>query len=164
MKENRILFVLVILITFFGCEVESVDYPDTPSVEFKNVNVQEGEDLLGNKTRDILLHFYLIDGDGDIAPFEYTNPKRNCHWELHYFDNNIRKKDTLINDTTEWVNMPYVGDLGQDNSLKADVYIEIQFTLPPQTTYDSLQFNVQVFDLNLNASNIAWSDTIVVDR
>ncbi|MBI9065875.1 MAG: hypothetical protein JEZ09_01205 [Salinivirgaceae bacterium] len=159
---NKILVSFLVLFFILGCDIESVDYPPEPYVEFKDVIVENSVDLLDNPIRNVSLHFYLIDGDGDIGPLlENTEIYRNCNWELYYFNNNERMHDTMLHDSIIWVDIPSAGELGQDQSLKADVFITIEFTSAPQSTYDTFQFSIQVFDMALNESNIAWSDTII---
>lgn len=170
------------VLVFASCEVESVDYPPEPSIVFKNVMVENGEDLIGNPIRDVQLHFYLIDGDGDIGPFYTENILGNCHVELFYKHNGTWQKnnsiaadtlvfetDTLIIDTLSWFNMPSPGDLGQDNTLKADVFIDIEYTYVSglvnevqPAKFDTFYYTAQVYDLQLNTSNVAFSDTLII--
>lgn len=180
---NRKCFLLVGLIIFAltACELEKVDYPPEPFIRAEPLIVTDTIDLLNNKVRLINLHFYLIDGDGDIGPeTPCFNGERylpgNCYLELYYKDGNefvkdtIQQLDTLFcgQDTvmmkmTEWYMIPYAGDLGQDNSLKEDIYIDVEYNTEPQKSYSEFFYKITVFDMALNQSNTISTDTVIID-
>lgn len=183
---NKFFGIIGCALFLTACQVESVDYPNTPSVEFKEVLVENSVDLLGNPVRSVTLHFYLIDGNGDIGPFYTDSIFGNCHvelfcqdlgqWKKFYppkLDTVVYNMDTIYYSSLEWVNMPSPGELGQDNTLKADIYVDIAYSLGivsedldviDPVNYDTFFYAVKVYDLALNESNMAYSDTIILDE
>jgi hypothetical protein len=162
-----------------GCKLESVDYPPEPQIEFKTLTVIDTVDLNGNKTQLNKIHFYLIDGDGNIGETPCYNGEMvlggNCLLERYYFENNSYKKDAGYTDTifcsesifsvenvTAWYNIPYVGQLGQDKALKADIYIDIEYTSDLQKSYTNFFYKITVFDMDVNRSNTISTDTLIL--
>lgn len=175
--NNKYAFYLFFLILLVGCKLEVIDYDDVPFIEMKEVIVEKGVDGLGNPSRNVYMHFYLIDGDGDIIPMIDTanNFFGNCYIQLYYLDNDIFYKDktvlmdtllvgtdSIVKNVMGWYNIPNK-ELGQDIALKADVYIDISYNYGPPVSYDTFRFSIQVFDFALNASNIIWSDTLILN-
>jgi hypothetical protein len=162
---NRfILFLSVFIIGFSACELENVEYSDIPNIEFKDLKVKDSLDLLGNPSRLITLHFYLIDGDGDIGPINSPDYIGNCNLELFFLKDLVYQNDTTILDTIRWTTIPYVGYLGQDKALKADVFIDIEYNAEPQMSYKNYFYKITVFDMVFNKSNTISTDTIILSE
>ncbi|NJO88748.1 MAG: hypothetical protein HC831_07120 [Chloroflexia bacterium] len=71
-KLISILVTLVLGTLFlYTCEVPR-SFPDTPEIEFKSLLIENGEDILGNKVKLVVLTVNVKDGDGDIG-IQYSN-------------------------------------------------------------------------------------------
>jgi len=159
---RQFIFVLVVIVfQFTSCELESVDYPPEPFIEFVDLKVLDTIDLLDNLSRLNTIHFYVIDGDGDIGPINHPDYIGNCYLQLFYEDSGKYKMDTNLLDTVQWPTIPYVGELGQDKALKADIFIENEFNTEPQKSYSNFFYLITVFDMSLNQSNTISTDTII---
>jgi hypothetical protein len=158
-------FFLVLIGITYSCALEELDYPPEPFIEFRNIYSVDTFDLIGNPSRKITIHFYLIDGDGDIGPVYSSGfSGENTNLELYFFDQNVFKIDTAVNDTLRWLTIPWVGELGQDKVLKADVYLDMEYNTEPQKSYDDFFYAITVYDLALNKSNTIHTDTIIIDK
>ena len=149
------------MLFLFGCEVESVDYPPIPNIKYQDTKVSTNENIL-----KIKLSFYLIDGDGDIGLTQkdvYPPYDANFFPVLYSIENGEMKIDT--NFIADRYRIPYVGDLGQDNTLKAKISVDFEY--PYSNTYifpyDSIIYSFYIIDRALNKSNIAWTDTIIIN-
>lgn len=168
-KTKWIVFVL--MFSFFllvSCKKVS-DYSKTPSIEFKETKLTKTKDLLGNKVYRIKLKFHLIDGDGDVGLSKnmgkpYVGDSAfNYFSELFYMENNQWHKDTLILDSTKNFIIPYLDKfLGTSKLLKADIFIDYEYA-SLLFKYDSISYSFYVMDRAFNKSNIAFSDTIVLN-
>jgi len=170
---------LVLIVFATGCELESVDYPPEPQIEFKELTVIDTVDLIGNKTQLNKIHFYLIDGDGNIGETPCYNGEMvlagNCLLQRFYFEKgdyieDVGYIDTIfcavfdtfsIENVTAWYNIPNVGELGQDKALKADIFIDLEYTTQLEQSYKNFFYKITVFDMTLNKSNIISTDTII---
>jgi len=161
--SKHTFFIAFLILVFSGCELETERYSFIPQIEFKELIVKDSLDLLGNPSRLITLHFYLIDGNGDIGPIYNPDYIGNCNLELYYLKDGIYQQDTAILDTLRWPTIPYVGDLGQDKTLKADIFIDYAYNTFPTNSYTSFFYTVFVYDMSLNKSNIINTDTIFME-
>jgi len=165
------LFLLIIIfegIGFQRCNIDTKTYPDIPSIEFKEVKTQLITDELDNQIKRVTLTFYLIDGDGDMGlnqedtlPPYVDEYRYNFFPTLYIYKNNEFVVDTSI--TVSNYRIPYVGNPGQDPTLKADIIVDFDYntSLLP---YDTVFYSFFVCDRSLNKSNVAWSDTIVFSK
>lgn len=167
MNMRTCFFICFVLLFMAGCELESTDYPPEPTVEFKNAEVSYAEDKLGNLIKKVELQFYLIDGDGNIGlsqtdtVFPFTGDSSyNFFPTLYVYDSNEFVIDTSIKVAN--YKIPSVGDLGQDNTLKADIFVDFEYTTALNGfPYDSIMYSFYVLDRSFNKSNVEWTDTIV---
>ncbi|MFA6400726.1 MAG: hypothetical protein WCX31_03755 [Salinivirgaceae bacterium] len=179
-KNRFVFFLSILVIAFSACDLENVNYSDVPYLEFKELKAKDSIDILENKSRLVTLHLYLIDGKGDIGDFPCFDGTEyypgNCLIQLHYYngdkyvyDSTFPKAwfpcygDSVEMRITEWYTIPPVGDLGQDKALKADVFIDISYTVEPQNSYKKYFYKVTVFDAKLNRSNTLITDTIIME-
>jgi hypothetical protein len=150
----------------FGCEVESVDYPPEPQIEYLNTEVSTSKNILDQTQIGIKVTFYVIDGDGDIG---LTQNDIYPPYDANFFPVFYGIKDGVMNIDTNFVadryRIPYVGNLGQDNTLKARVSVDFEYPYNDifPFIYDSVVYSFYIQDRALNKSNIAWTDTIVIN-
>jgi len=169
-NSRKILFLFVVIVHFFAlhsCKIEHIDYPPEPQIEFLNTNVSIGQNVLGQSQVNINLVFYLIDGNGDVGLTQYDSIPP---YDANFFPSLYGiKNGKLTLDTTLIANkyrIPWVGDLGQDKTLKATIYIDFNYPFNEQYPfpYDSVVYSFYLVDRALNKSNIAWSDTVVIPK
>ncbi len=170
-KVNKyiILVILASLMLLYNCKHIS-DYSNIPQITFNNSELTIGKDALDNECYKIQLHFYLIDGDGNVGlnhgigePY-IGDSAYNYFSELYYLKNGIWVTDTLILDNTKHFILPDVTQyLGSNDLLKADVFIDYEYptSLFP---YDTIKYSIFVVDKDFNKSNTIFSDTIFTIR
>jgi hypothetical protein len=184
LKSNHTFLIAFLILVFSGCELETERYSFIPQIEFKELTVVDTIDLLQNKIRQNKLHFYLIDGNGDIGDVPCFDGADyypgNCLIELHYYDGDKYVYDSTFPKSwfpcygdsvemriTQWYSIPSVGDLGQDKALKADVFIDIEYTKDPLNLqyhfHNNFFYKITVFDQKLNKSNVLNTDTIIME-
>ena len=164
--SNQILIITILIaLIITGCTLENVDYPPEPAIEFLSTEVKIDVNALGQNQINVKLAFYLIDGDGDVGLTQndiYPPYDANFFPTFYGIKNGDLKIDTtLIADTYR---IPWVGDLGQDNTLKAEIFSDFEYPFNDQFPfpYDSIVYSFYMVDRALNESNVAWTDTIVI--
>lgn len=166
MSKAVAFFLLSFMVLFFSCELDNTRYSEIPEIEFKSISVVDTVNVLGNKVNTVKLHFYLIDGDGNIGPIYkidcvYAQP--NCFIDLFFKnDAGIFVEDTTVAYTLKAFTIPDVGDLGQDKRLKADIFIDIEYLYQLKNFYSTIFYQVQVMDKSLNNSNVINTDTLML--
>lgn len=148
-----------------GCELEKTDYPPEPQIEFLSSNVEVVTNALGQNQIQIKVKFYLIDGDGDVGLMEFdTLPPYDANFfpSFYSINNGVKQIDTTF--IADKYRIPWVGDLGQDKALKAEVSIDFEYPYSNSFPFphDSIMYSFYMLDRLLNKSNTVWTDTIVV--
>ena len=162
-KEIKWLWFSLMFLLFLSCELEQTNYPPEPYIEFKDLQVIDSGSVLGS-ARYFKIHYYLIDGDGDIGPIFRPGYIGNCYIELYHFKDTAYQLDVSILDTLRWFEIPFVGDLGQDKALKADIYIDYGPFVGVQREYTNFFLTLTQYDMALNKSNTMYTDTIILDK
>lgn len=169
-RHSIIWMVLIIAASvFWACEVDSNNYSVIPNVEFVNAEASFSVDILGNETKKVSLEFYLIDGDGDVGLWEgiglpyVGDSSKNYFSDLYFIKDGELFEDTLVLDSAKNFIIPYLGNFGLDNTLKANVIIDYEYTVGNVVDfpYDSVMYSFYVMDRLFHVSNVDWSDTIV---
>ncbi len=150
-----------------ACNLEKVDYPPEPDIKYLRTEVTIADNSLGEPQINVHLVFYLIDGDGDVGLTQSDiDPPYNANFFPTFYGikNGIRKVDTTF--IADEYRIPWVGDLGQDAALKAEVSIDFEYPYNDQFPfpYDSIMYSFYMVDRALNKSNIAWTDTIIIEK
>lgn len=169
MNKIHVFIYLLAILLLGGCELEKVDYPSEPQIEFRSAIPSISENALHQPVLFIKLTFYLIDGDGDLGIlwFDTTPPPppydANFFPTLYSIENNKLVIDTSLLATK--YSIPYVNNLGQDKLLKAEVIVDLEYP-PPYFPfpYDTIMYSFYMNDRALNKSNIAWTDTIILSE
>ncbi len=158
---------LYCLAAFTACEVDNTQYPTTPQIEFIEAFTEIGTDDLGNQAKKVTIKFYLIDGDGDMGLTQAdTVPPFIDEFAGNFFPTlYIPQNGEFVIDTTQLTinyKIPYVGELGQDETLKAYILVDFGYTNTSAVPfpYDSLRYSFYVVDRRLHQSNTVWTDTI----
>ena len=165
MNKQALYIGLFLAFLISSCEIESVDYPPEPQIEYLNTDISVGLTILDQTQIDIKLSFYLIDGDGDVGLTQndiYPPYDANFFPTLYGIKDGEMKIDTNL--IADKYRIPYVGDLGHDNTLKAEITIDFEYPYNDAFPfpYDSIVYAFYMVDRALNKSNVAWSDTIII--
>jgi len=157
--------VVISMVSMLSCKLENVDYPPEPKIEYRSAVATIKQGALNQSKVQVKLIFYLIDGDGDVGLVEMDSIypyDANFFPTLYGFINDTLKIDTSF--IADKYRIPYVGDLGQDNTLKAEIIIDFEYPFSSQSPfkYDSIVYSFYMVDRALNRSNVAWTDTIVI--
>ncbi|NOZ35213.1 MAG: hypothetical protein GXO80_07940 [Chlorobi bacterium] len=147
-------------------------YPSEPQIQFEQVQLKDSVDLLGNTNKVYRLKFGLIDGDGDIGLTESDtsgiySPDSLYSNDLFTTLYEIVNGDTLKIDSSKQRNfrVPYVQPQGQNKTLIADLFININFSYngDGKLAYDSIYFDFYIVDRKLNKSNIQLTPVLKLD-
>lgn len=168
--KKYIGFLLILLLLFLGACPGPEYYPNEPEVNFKKVVLTDSFDALGNKVKRLTLVFNVVDGNGDIglreqdtiSPFvgEY---RYNCYTTLYEkIDGELVPAELSAPYNFR---IPYVEPQGQNKLLKADIYLDMDFTVygNGELLYDSIAFDFFIYDRSLNQSNIDKTPVIYLD-
>ncbi len=145
-----ILIFLVCTILLQSCfKVEP--YSPIPSIEFLSFNVVDTTDLLGNRVINGTLHFYFVDGDGDIG-FDTTSPRQNTIFlEKFKVVNGTESKIDLIVPLNYFV--PKFSNSSNRKTLKGEMIInDLNENYPLE--YDTIIYKFYIVDRAGNSSNI----------
>lgn len=170
-KAHASYIVIFFLLITIGCAVDTTQYPPIPELIFTELESELSKNAEGVDTLFYVgLYFSLIDGDGDIGDVpnvefdSLIRPPTNCFIDMYYYQDGEYLLDTLLK-ATEYT-IPYIANEGQDKLLKADVKIDIPYSLSSQLIfpYDSIYYAIRVVDRAQNESNVILTDTIAYSR
>jgi len=164
--------------------IDRPDFPDTPEIQFKNLQVQRVDTTIGVFDR-VTITISFKDGDGDLGlspddtmpPYQEFIPpgttNRNPNY-YNYFIQPQRKEGGVFVDV---VNPPPFGFVGEYNSrfprlepnsekaapLQGDLRFRIRFDLgAPFQPGDEVRFLVSIKDRALNQSNAITTSSFIV--
>jgi hypothetical protein len=153
MKKHDYYWILIPVL-FGSCNIDTGNYPDEPSIEYKSAEAAIIYDTLKeNFVKTVKLHFYVIDGDGDIG-IELSDTGTNVFMKMYHFANNSFSPDTA----KLKYSIPYIDNSGQDETLKADIYIDIEYN---NLAYDTIYQEFYITDRAGHRSNTEMTDTLV---
>ncbi|MCF6183576.1 MAG: hypothetical protein L3J56_02925 [Bacteroidales bacterium] len=171
-SKYRIIFLLIIFLTVLTACPKPKQYPPEPQIQFEQVQLKDSVDLLGNTNKVYRLKFGLIDGDGDIG-LEESDSAGIFHPDSLYSNDlfttlyEIINGDTIKVDSSKQRNfrIPYVEPQGQNKTLIADLYININFSYngDGNLPYDSIYFDFYIVDRKLHKSNIQSTPVLKLD-
>lgn len=75
-KNDGIAIILFLLLFSFSSCFKPQTFPKEPNIEFIDFIVKDTFDILQNRVLNGTLHFYFVDGDGDIG-YDTTSPRQN---------------------------------------------------------------------------------------
>lgn len=159
------------ILLLFACP-KPQSYSEVPEIKFKSVTLYDTIDdiALQNRVKAYRLKFGLIDGDGDVGlqPEEEIGTETDSMYKDNFFSilYEIKNGDTILVDSFKNYNyiIPDIRPLGQNKTLLADVYININFLYYNDTLlYDSVLFKFFMIDRNLNRSNLDNTPVLKLD-
>lgn len=142
-----ILFCTVFLQSCFKIE----PYSPIPSIEFLDFSAVDTTDLLGNRVINGTLHFYFVDGDGDIG-FDTISPRQNTIFiEKFKVVNGTESKIDLIVPLNYFV--PKFSNSSNRKTLKGEMIVnDLNENFPLE--YDTIIYKFYIVDRAGNTSNI----------
>jgi hypothetical protein len=170
MKKIGILFRLIFFITTISFLLTACpapqNYPVEPEITFKNITLSDSVDLLGNQVKQFKLGFHVVDGDGDIGYNDYDTTGVFGKDSEYYYNLFSKLFEVKNGETIEVVEaaprnyrIPYVQPLGQNTTLIADIFINMDFVYnsSDELPYDSVMFEFYIYDRTLHKSNVEQS-------
>ena len=174
LKNIILLFLFIILITVFTACPTPQQYPIIPEITFKQVILSDSVDLLGNNIKIFKLRFGIIDGDGDIGVQQESDTTGIFDPDSIWHYNNLfttlyefidGEKIEVDEDKQRDFLVPYVVPQGQNKTLIADIFVDIDFTYNSsgELPYDSVQYDFYIVDRSLHISNTEETTIIKLD-
>ena len=161
------LFALLIVLS--ACP-KPKSYPIEPNIKFRNVQLKDSIDLLGNDLKNYKLVFNITDGDGDIGLKE-GDTTGIYHFDSLYYNNIFLKlfevvdgEAVIINDTLRY-RTQYIQPQGQNPTLIADIQIDYPFEYQSngKLKYDTVFFEFYMYDREHHKSNIEETPKLFID-
>jgi len=117
-------------------------------MDFKIVDTS---DLLGNRVLNGTLHFYFVDGDGDIG-FDTTSPRQNTIFlDKYKVSNGIESKIDVLVPLSYFV--PEFSNSSNNRTLKGEMIInDLNENFPLE--YDTILYKFYIVDRSGNTSNV----------
>ena len=160
----------IILITgILGACIKTTPVSEIPEVTFKDINVIQVQDSLGNIVKRVVLEFDFIDGDADIGMFENVGvdtidtippeDKNNVLLTLYYKEDSMYfEAETDSTYPENYYRIPYnekLNRVGQNKTIKGTVKLNIDFYIDPE--YDTMKYDFFIKDRADHESNVAES-------
>ncbi len=163
---GKIILFLVFILTFLAC-VKKPDFPDTPSITYKQFGIRNANVGLGQ------LIFTYTDGDADLG---YTESQRNAsNYDIEFkiinvYPDNSEKtaydlKRVIKNGDTTFVQdsifenyLPFVNLNGQKKGIQGEVIYNGEFN-PNDSSRIKIKF--YIYDRARNKSNTEESPILI---
>lgn len=163
-KTGSKVVLLLVILTFSSCEKESFSDSVIPTLSLTSANILphpvEPRDSI------IILDLSYTDGDGDIG-FKDDDTLSSSNLVVRFFEiiNGI-ETPFVIPLSTDTLNFnqrtPFLTPIGEQKSIKGEIKLKIPINPFPGYRPDSLIFKCQLFDRQLNASQIVVTPILVV--
>ncbi|HBF87741.1 MAG TPA: hypothetical protein DDX39_03780 [Bacteroidales bacterium] len=168
MKVFQVILFFLIAEILFSCKAPEV-YPDEPEITFKEIIVKDTSDLL-NDIKMVKIIFSLIDGNGDIGLDESDTIAPYNQGSIYYYNLYVsffEKHDGIFEEITDlqvpyYYRIPNVSKEGQNKTLKADIQVDIDYLYPIK--YDTVYYEIYIYDRALNQSNTITTNTIILNN
>lgn len=167
MKIYLFSILLLTITSIFSCK-KPEQYSEIPEITFKNILIENTYDTLDNQIKRVNLNFYVVDGDGDIGldTSEHYPPYDTSSVYYHnLFITESQKKNGIFEpiDLTVplYYRIPYIVQKGKNKTLKADIFIKIDYTIP--SLYDTIKYDFYIYDRAFHKSNTVSSSEIVLN-
>lgn len=173
MNKFHIIFLIVIFVAVFSCKKPEV-ISEIPEITYMEIVVKDTVTDLDTEAKRVDIVFSLIDGDGDIgldsldtvAPY---NPGSEYYYNLHInmYENHDGVFEEIILPDSALPNHKRIPDItpeqGQNMTLKAEVHAYFDYYESPfLETYDTVFYELFIYDRALNKSNTIRTDTIIL--
>lgn len=160
-KNDGIAIILFLLLFSFSSCFKPQTFPKEPNIEFIDFIVKDTFDILQNRVLNGTLHFYFVDGDGDIG-YDTTSPRQNTIFLKKYKIEN--KQEVLINMQVplEYFVPKFKRNI-QDEALQGEMFVKnLNETFPFEN--DTIMYKFYIKDRAGNKSNVASTGYIIVNN
>jgi len=158
MRKLFLIYLSLLTLTIAQSCKPDVEYPDVPTVSFKDFYFVDTV-LLGNTVKQGTLVFSFTDGDGDIG-FDTVQPRQNTIFMSKYkMSNNVLTQMDLLVDLNYFVERIYSDDRRQ--SISGDIKIE-ELNEYTMSFGDTIMYKFYIVDRAGNRSNTDSTGLIVV--
>lgn len=148
---------------FASCrKIESL--PDTPYIEFRNFEVFDTTDILGNYLKGGRLKFYFEDGDGDIglkSPTEFSADTLNMFFKLYRKTRNafieVPDNDPM---KPSGYRIPYMERTGQNKILNGTIQVTFMYLFYDKSQTDTLKYKFCIKDRAQHLSDTVYTNEI----
>lgn len=162
-----ILPVLILLVLVISSCKKKENYPDIPQIKFVDfTKIQNGTGIDNKGT----LRISFTDGDGNIGLAESdTLPPYNLaspyyyNFYINYYE---RQKGVLVKvdlPSPQHARIPPITGTGLNKPTKGFIDIDL-FINNYSSVYDTIAFEIWIYDRDLNGSNIIWTPEIIIDK
>lgn len=163
-KTLVILFILSFIIGLEQCE-KTIEFPETPSIEYKAFRFYSDTDALGNVYLVGQLEFDFKDGDGDIGlnqpdtSITADSMKYNLFLSLYDYQEGVFVKIEEL-DALQY-RMPFIEQQGQTQFLEGTVTVDLEYKV---INYDTIFYTFYIMDRAYNRSNTDTTDILVFPK
>lgn len=171
MKNLIQISVLIILFTgFFACE-KVPTYPETPRIEFKNLEVKRTfSSTLATEVDSITVTIYFEDGDGDLGTNSTDTSIQNYYIEMLRREDGIYNNVPLLSPGKKFPLLApseeYLGPLDGTLSLRTGLAHGLDINNPGDPDGlrygDTIKFNVSIEDRAGHRSNEVETSTHIL--
>lgn len=160
--KNYILFVFVLITILIIQSCFKIEkYPPIPKVEFLSFEIKDSVDLLGNIVLSGTLHFYFVDGDGDIGHDTIGEIKNTIFLDKYKIENGKAIKIDLLVPLNYYV--PKFVKTGNNKTLKGEMFVKDLNEYFP-LLYDTIMYKFYIIDRAGNRSNIDSTGYIILQQ
>jgi hypothetical protein len=162
MSTKYIIAILILVLLGLQSCFKIETYPDTPHIElidFTFVDTIDNPEL-GNRVLKGTLHFYFVDGNGDIG-FDTTSPRQNTIFLEKY---RISGNQAILIDLLEPLNfyVPEFTKSGSNSTLKGEMFVlDLNEYFP--LTADTLMYKFYIVDRDGNKSNVDSTGYLILE-
>ena len=138
-----------------GCKREDT-YPITPEITFKSLDKFQNI----SNTDSLELVFSFTDGDGDIGTIKLDSVNRDIFVKIFEMKNGSFVEFTNLIAPLEY-NLPYLEPRGNNNSLKGDIKINIEYNVIQPN--DTIRYELYIKDRARHESNTITTSAIITN-
>lgn len=158
---------LIITVILFQQSCRKIEIlPPEPYVEFRQFEIFDTTDILGNNAKGGRLKFYFEDGDGDLglkAPAGGFSDTTNLFLKLYRKDKGsfVAAPDNDPLKPSDY-RIPYMVRLGQNKILRGTIAVTFIYLFAAPG--DTIKYDFYIEDRALNESNVATTAEIIVNE
>ncbi|OFX27834.1 MAG: hypothetical protein A2033_17475 [Bacteroidetes bacterium GWA2_31_9] len=168
MRCKILAILLILFIAIYSCK-KPEQYSEIPEISFKDIRIENTYDTLDNHIKRVYLTFYVIDGDGDIG-LDTSEHYPPYDTSSVYYHNLFIDEFEKINGIYEPIDLtvplyyriPNIVQKGKNKTLKADIIIKLDYTLP--SLYDTIKYDFFIYDRALHKSNTVSTSDIILNN
>lgn len=167
MKSWKYILLGILLVAVLpGC-LKQGEFPDEPYLEYLSFT---------NDPEEPIMKFKFTDGDGNVGlanrdtmpPFQPSiNPVNLYHWNfwINYYEKiNGEWVQIELDPSAIYTRIPRLDPEGQNKALEGEVVIDMEGWFPLNPAADTVRYGAILLDRDLNKSNEAFSEEIIIQN